>query len=135
MKSQTNNTKIEMNVPENITITGDKYFMLLKRALNIKDGGDVSMKQCIKSLLYNLSISTLSRTLQETKDELSLVTEFISMMEEKAYVPLDLVKTYNGNAYSVSQLLEAGWNIEQISKLPDYVGVLTVSDTANPKLH
>lgn len=115
-------TVINIVTPEEVKLSGEKYFLLLKRALGLKSSDEGNNRKAIENLLRNLSnefarsINVTPMSVSTLKDEMSLIMDLLAMMEETEVLDSNELRQYCGKAVTVASLQEAGWTIGQILK-------------------
>lgn len=115
-------TVISIVTPEEVKLSGEKYFLLLKRALGLKFSDEGNNRKAIENILRNLSnefarsIVVTPMSINTLKEEMTLIMDLLAMMEETEVLDSNELRQYCGKAVTVASLQEAGWTIGQILK-------------------
>lgn len=115
-------TVISIVTPEEVKLSGEKYFLLLKRALGLKFSDEGNNRKAIENILRNLSnefarsIGVTPMSINTLKEEMTLIMDLLATMEETEVLDSNELRQYCGNAVTVASLQEAGWTIGQILK-------------------
>jgi hypothetical protein len=115
-------TVISIVTPEEVKLSGEKYFLLLKRALGLKFSDEGNNRKAIENILRNLSnefarsIGVTPMSINTLKEEMTLIMDLLAMMEETEVLDSNKLRQYCGKAVTVASLQEAGWTIGQILK-------------------
>lgn len=115
-------TVISIVTPEEVKLSGEKYFLLLKRALGLKFSDEGNNRKAIENILRNLSnefarsIGVTPMSINTLKEEMTLIMDLLAMMEETEVLDSNELRQYCGKAVTVASLQEAGWTIGQILK-------------------
>lgn len=115
-------TVISIVTPEEVKLSGEKYFLLLKRALGLKFSDEGNNRKAIENILRNLSnefarsIGVTPMSINTLKEEMTLIMDLLATMEETEVLDSNELRQYCGKAVTVASLQEAGWTIGQILK-------------------
>ena len=129
-------TVINIVTPEEVKLSGEKYFLLLKRALGLKSSDEGDNRKAIENLLRSLSnefarsIGVTPMSINTLKEEMTLIMDLLAMMEETEVLDSNELRQYCGKAVTVASLQEAGWTIGQILK-----NTTLVSQSASEEQH
>lgn len=129
-------TVISIVTPEEVKLSGEKYFLLLKRALGLKFSDEGNNRKAIENILRNLSnefarsIGVTPMSINTLKEEMTLIMDLLATMEETEVLDSNELRQYCGNAVTVASLQEAGWTIGQILK-----NTTLVSQSASEEQH
>lgn len=131
-------TVINIVTPEEVKLSGEKYFLLLKRALGLKSSDEGDNRKAIENLLRSLSNNFSGQMIKQVdkmsintlKDEMTLIMDLLAMMEETEVLDSNELRQYCGKAVTVASLQEAGWTIGQILK-----NTTLVSQSASEEQH
>lgn len=81
-------TVISIITPEEVKLSGEKYFLLLKRALGLKFSDEGNNRKAIENILRCLSnefarsIGVTPMSINTLKEEMTLIMDLLAMMEE-----------------------------------------------------